>query len=144
MGSETKAGFKALREGCGLSQHDVAHAIGKTTRIVGQWETTAEKAMPTREAWEYLRSVEEEQAEQVAYALGVVREATDKLGTPALVPITYYQSQRSYDEYGRDEGPVGWANAVARKTAAELKRLGVEAEFRYPDEGAIPTPGSRY
>ena len=61
-----------------------------------------------------------------------------------MVVMTYFRDQDMYDEFGRDEGPYGVANANARAAAAELERLGLEVEFRYPTEGAMRTPGSRY
>ena len=63
---------------------------------------------------------------------------------PVLVPITYYRDQQMYDKYGRDEGPFGWPNAVARKLAYELGKRGIAYSFRYPDDGAVSTPGSNY
>ena len=65
-------------------------------------------------------------------------------GEPAVVHITYYRDQAMYDKYGRDDGPFGWANNVARMTAYELERRGIGYEFRYPNEGAVSTPGSKY
>lgn len=49
-----------------------------------------------------------------------------------------------YDKYGRDEEPFGWPNAVARKLAYELGKRGIAYSFRYPDDGAVSTPGSNY
>ena len=52
---------------------------------------------------------------------------------PKLVTITYFRSQDDYDAYGRDQRPFGFANAVARGAARELRRLGFEVRFDYPD-----------
>ena len=60
------------------------------------------------------------------------------------MPITYYRDQVMYDEFGRDPGPYGQANANARAMAYELERRGIKVEFRYPTDGADCTPGSRY
>ena len=63
---------------------------------------------------------------------------------PDVVALTYWRSQEQYDEMGRDEGWYGVSNANARAVAAELRRYGFRVEFRYPGDGAIETPGSRY
>ena len=60
------------------------------------------------------------------------------------MPITYYRDQDMYDEFGRGPGPYGQANANARAMAYELERRGIKVEFRYPSDGAVSTPGSRY
>ena len=52
---------------------------------------------------------------------------------PKVVTITYFRSQGDYDAYGRDQSPFGFANAVARGAARELRRLGFEVRFDYPD-----------
>ena len=75
----------------------------------------------------------------------VTMRAQEETGRmPDAVTLTYYRSQEQYDELGRDEGWYGVANANARAVAAELKRYGFSVEFRYPDDGALRTPGSRY
>lgn len=38
--------------------------------------------------------------------------------------ITYYRTQKEYDELGRDERPFGMANANARAVAESLQRMG--------------------
>lgn len=48
-----------------------------------------------------------------------------------------------YDEFGRDPGPYGQANANARAMAYELEHRGIKVEFRYPTDGAVSTPGIR-
>ena len=111
----TKAQFKALREMTGLSQQNIADALDVNLRTVKSWENPARETYKVPDyAW-----VEE---------FG---------GDPALVPITYYRDQSMYYEFGRDDGPVGWPNAVARKVAYELGRRGIAYEFRYPQEGAV-------
>lgn len=77
--------------------------------------------------------------------LGVVAQQVEQFGkNPVLVPIAYYRDQRMYDTYGRDKGPFGWPNAVARKLAYELNKRGISYSFRYPDDGAVSPPGSNY
>lgn len=142
----TKAAFKALREQVGLKQADLADALGVETRSVRRWESpAAEGYRAPEDAWRVLERAREAQRQQVAYALEVVRKQTSELGqSPAAVALTYYRDQEQYDACGRDKGPVGVANANARAIAEALEREGYSVEWRYPDEGAIQTPGSRY
>lgn len=142
----TKASLKALREQVGLSQQNVADALRVNIKTVKNWENPSKTAYKIPDdVWNYLDKVAEVQKQQVSYFLGVLSKQVEEIGEePILVPITYYRNQAMYDQFGRDEGPVGWANAVARLTAYELDRRGIAYEFRYPSEGAIRTEGSRY
>lgn len=54
------------------------------------------------------------------------------------------RDQAQSDACGRDSGPYGVANANARAVACALEREGYAVEWRYPDGGAVRTPGSRY
>lgn len=88
---------------------------------------------------------EEMQHLQVSYACAVVAQQVESFGMePVTVPITYYKDQAMYDEYGRDEGPFGQANANARAVATALEQRGIKVTFNYPLHGAIRTDGSRY
>ncbi len=141
----TKADFKALREACGLSQQNVADALGVHLQTIKRWEKPSFPYAVPDDAFDYLDSVAESQANQVNYMLGVVAQQVEQFGkNPVLVPITYYRDQQMYDTYGRDKGPFGWPNAVARKLAYELAKRGISYLFRYPDDGAVSTPGSNY
>ena len=143
--TRSKASFKALRERVGLSQQDVSNAIGVNYKTEKRWENPNFKYGAPEDAWEYLEKVAETQKQQVSYCLGVIAHKVEEYGQePVCVPITYYRDQKMYDEYGRDEGPYGWPNAVSRMVAYELERRGIEYEFRYPTEGAISTEGSNY
>ena len=47
------------------------------------------------------------------HACTVVAKQVESLGfEPVTVPITYYRDQVMYDEFGRDPGPYGQANAT--------------------------------
>lgn len=135
----SKAQFKALREIVGLSQGNVADALSVNIKTVKSWENPARETYTVPEyAWDYLKKVRESQKNQVSYSLGVIAQQVENFGVePVLVPITYYRDQAMYNEWGRDEGPVGWPNAVARQIAIELDRRGIPYEFRYPTEGAV-------
>ena len=96
-------------------------------------------------AWEYIDHALEVQKQQVSYACAAVAKQVEAHGVePVTVQITYYRDQVMYDEFGRDPGSCGQANANARAMAYELERRGFSVEFRYPGEGPVHTPGSRY
>lgn len=143
--TRTKAAFKALRESAGLSQQNVADALDVNISTAKRWEKPSFPYDAPDDAWEYLEGVKETQEEQVSFMLAAVAEQVEQMGKePVVVPITYYRDQKMYDEFGRDPGPFGWPNAVARKVVYELERRGIACEFRYPTEGAVRTPGSNY
>lgn len=138
----TCAEVKALRESVGLSQADLADLAGVTVRSVRRWERDI---TPPEDVLELLERYVIRKAKAVEAALETVERITEQMGrAPDLVPMTYYRSQAEYDELGRDPGPVGVANANARAVADALMARGVAVEFRYPDEGAVRTPGSGY
>lgn len=131
--AKSKADFKALRERVGLSQADIATALGVNIKTVKRWEQPQFPYGAPQDAWDYLDSVLATQKQQVQYSLDVIAEQIEEFGKePKTVTITYYRDQAMYDEYGRDDGPYGWTNAVARATAVELDRRGIDYEFCYP------------
>lgn len=136
------AEVKALRESVGLSQADLADLAGVTVRSVRRWERDVN---PPEDVAELLERYVIRKVKAVEAALETVERVTEQMGhAPDLVPMTYYRSQAEYDELGRGPGPVGVANANARAVADALMARGVAVEFRYPDEGAVRTPGSGY
>ena len=138
----TKADFRAIRETIGLTQGDVAKALGVALRTVKRWEHP-DRQEPPEDAWEWLLGMLERHDAavdaMVDKAMALVREHG-----PEVVSITYYRDQAQHDAHGREQGPYGFANSVAREVALDLNGEGIETEFRYPDDDAISTPGSRY
>lgn len=139
----TKADFRAIRETIGLTQGDVAKACGVSLRTVKRWEHP-DWQEPPDDAWEWLLDMHDRHDALVDEAVGRALAIVGERGEPAAVVITYYRDQAQYDAHGRDPGPYGFVNSVAREVALDLNGEGIETEFRYPDEGAISTPGSRY
>lgn len=140
-----KAQLRAMREQIGHSQQSLADALGVNVRSVKRWEHDGMPYEAPDEAFELLERCIDAQREAVKTSMGVVRDIAAKNPDAHIcVPISYFRDQAMYDSYGRDPGYFGVANANARATASELMREGFEVEFRYPSEGAIRTPGSRY
>lgn len=142
----TKADFAALRETAGLTQANLADDLGVNPRSVRRWEQPGQEGYePPAEAWEVLDRYADLRRQMVDYARETVMQAGERMGgQPGQVVLTYYRSQEQYDDLGRDGGWYGVANANARAVASELSHYGVTVCFRYPEEGAIRTPGSRY
>ncbi len=141
----TKAQFRAMREQAGYSQQALADALSVNVRTVKRWEHEGYDGEAPGDAWELLSSALDVQREMALYALDTVKSVEREAGrNAACVPITYYRDQAMYDQSGREEGYFGVANANARAAAELLTREGRRVEFRYPPEGAIRTPGSRY
>lgn len=142
----TKADFAALRETVGLTQANLADDLGVNPRSVRRWEQPGQEGYePPAEAWEVLDRYADLRRQMVDHARETVMRAGERMGgQPGQVVLTYYRSQEQYDDLGRDEGWYGVANANARAVASELAHYGVTVCFRYPGEGAIRTPGSRY
>lgn len=141
----SKADFRAMREQAGYSQQALADALNVNVRTVKRWEHESEAAEAPKDAWELLGNTIKTQLKAADYALQVAVEQAE--AHPAAVKkatLTYYRDQAMFDRYGRDEGYFGVANANSRAAASELMREGFLVEYRYPAEGAMSTPNSRY
>ena len=126
---KTKASFRALREMCGLSQQDVAIVADVNKLTVKRWENPGNGWDPPDDVWAWLLSCAGLQSQTVDAAVSAA------VANPGgAVQITYYRTQEQYDELGRDEGPVGMANANSRLVAHRLMALGREVSFSYPDD----------
>ena len=128
----SKAEFRALRESVGMSQADVARALGVTVRSVRRWETPAPGYLGAPDdAWALL---DDAIAQQNAVVAGALDTADAMPHGP--VQLTYYRSQEQFDACGREPGePYGCANANARLVADALRTQGVDVSFAYPDDG---------
>ena len=138
----TKADFRATRETIGLTQGDVAKALGVSLRTVKRWEHP-DWQEPPEDAWEWLMDMHDRHDAAVDAMVDRTLVVAGR-GDIDVVAITYYRDQSQYDAHGRESGPYGFANSVAREVALNLNGEGIETEFRYPDDDAISTPGSGY
>ena len=138
----TKADFRAKRETMGLTQGDVARACGVSLRTVKRWEHP-DWQEPPDDAWEWLIGMHDRHDAAVDAMVDQTLEMVRKHDLE-MVAITYYRDQAQYDACGRDDGPYGFVNSIAREAALDLNGEGIETEFRYPDEGAVSAPGSGY
>ena len=131
----TKAGFKALREDLGMSQGDLAREAWCNIQSVKRWEKEGNSWDPPARAWAALEEAASRQREAVAEALETARATEDEAGhKPDAVEVTYFRDQAMYDEFGREEGPFGVANANARAAARALRAEGYDVVFRYPSD----------
>lgn len=119
---KTKIQFKALRECVGLSQADVASMLGVNVKSVKRWEgATYPEYHAPEEAWSLLEDMSAAQQAAIKTVADIVAEQTEIAGRPpATVTLTYWRSQRDYDQYGRDCGAYAIANANSRAVARFL------------------------
>lgn len=123
------ADFRARRERCGLTQQEMADAVGVRVLAVKKWERPDGPVAPA-DAWAFLEAVETARRAVVKQA----EEAALQFAERGAVQLTYYRTQEQFDEFGRDEGPVGVANANARAVADRLESMGFEIAWAYPDD----------
>lgn len=132
--NEFAAEFRAMREQVGMSQQDVADALGVRVLSVKRWENPEYPFEIPDDAWDVLDAAYGMQQQQVEYAVDsaiAAVEATRKQSDMDVL-LRYWRTQSDYDAAHPDEpGPYGQANAVARAAAERLRTLGFEVSFTY-------------
>lgn len=130
----THAEFRAQRESLGLSQPDVAEALGVQKRTVRRWEQPGCYLAP-EEAWEWLDEMADLFERGVHAAMDQVEKVAEQAGkAPKSVSMTYYRNQEQYDEFGIDDGPYGFRNAITRETAKRMRAKGYEVQIAFMGE----------
>ena len=130
-----KADFKALREELGLTQGDVADACDVRVTAVKRWERPGWPD-PPEDAWDVLLRMRETLVEQADAMVDRACDMRDEHGVRHVV-ITYYRLQDDHDRWGREQGPVGFVNAVSRRAADSMRAEGIDVRFAYPQQASI-------
>ena len=125
----SKADFRARREMVGLTQQDIADALGVDVRSVKRWEREGCNEPPDA-AWNLIEFYEAEQDR----AVGEIAEA---FPDGSRAGITVFRTQDEFEAVkalhgGEGVETFGVANATAMEAARTLDALGVEVVFRYP------------
>lgn len=128
---------KAIRDRVGLSQQDVADALGVTILTVKRWEDPNGSTIPTAYKTLLADALADHQL-AVKTAMEAVMAQEDQRGeAPQFVRLYYYRSQADYDKYGRDAGKVSVVNARIRETYTLLQYEGYDVYLLYKSEPDI-------
>lgn len=134
-----KADFRVRREMVGLSQSDVAEALGVAAVSVKRWEREGFPD-PPEDAWDLVEAFERRMADAVETACSIVDDVSEEAGTrPGSVELTIFRSQEDFDRWGRGDGPHGFVNACAFEAARVLSDEGLDVRFVYPEDSSVPT-----
>ena len=128
------AEFRAMREQVGLSQADVADALGVNVRSVKRWEDPGYPFEIPEDAWAVLHDAYVLQRRQVEYAVEKAIQMGETTGKHSSleVRLAYWRTQSDYDAaHPHDPGSHGQANAVSRAVAEKLQDLGFDISFHY-------------
>lgn len=146
-----KASFRGAREFCGLSQNDVARALGTTVEVVRGWEKPGPNGdihssdYAPKKAWDYIEH-------EVGVLLDLVQETRTRIHCdiesngyfPDVYPVSYLRDAEHFAANGGDpDGNVHWGmlNAWARYVALTLALEGIQVEFYYPEDENLGIPG---
>lgn len=134
MLEKTKAAFRAIREECGMTQHDIADEAGVDVRSVKRWENPAvEGYMPPDEVWSFLlscRGALHQDAREIADQIIDSIKATNG----KTVTLQYFRTQEDLDAVQLKDGidePVGYNNARTRLIAQHLEQAEIPYNYQY-------------
>ena len=143
MMQKNPADFKAYRDFCGLTQQNIADLLGKSIKVIKQYEDG--KIEIPDEAWEIIDTAMQKRDSAMETAFHLIDDIEkNKAADPKSITLTYWRDQLEYNQHGRDKGFYNQVNANARAVADVLRNVGFNIEFHYFDDGAISTPGSNY
>ena len=127
-----KAYMKWARSVCGVSQRELADAVGVRVLTVKRWERSDESEPPD-DALGWLARAVEAHGRDVAELV----ETCERGATRGdHVFLDWYLDQEQADLAGQGV-PYGYANAVARDAAQRLAADGYRVVIRYPDEEIV-------
>lgn len=126
MAHDQAADYRALREQVGLTQQDVAGALGVKVLSVKRWEDPDYQFKIPSYAWEPLDSAYELQKT-------VVEAAVDRAcGDGMPVRLRYWRTKEDYEKHHQhNPGTFEQANATARAVAERLRAVGCTVSFSY-------------
>ena len=128
----TAANFRALRELCGVTQQQVADAMGVQIRTVKRWEKGVTPVPDDALAWLRERVIGHTQSVRSEVArMALCAEP------PAALCLTYYRTQEQTDAeaelWGGESLPIGFVNAIYGSVGERLTDMGYLVSFKYPD-----------
>lgn len=136
MIEQTKAGFRALREECGLTQQDLAEGMSVTVMSVKRWENDNQPGEPPEEAWEWLHELREELYSEARFYARYLTDYAESVGDySGKMTIAYYRTQedlnRAREETNFPEYPLGFVNKMSQIVAAFFEGEGFDVKFEY-------------
>lgn len=134
MANDRAADFRALREQVGLSQQDVADALGVQKETVKNWEKPSYPFNIPQDAWDFMYEAYRLQKTVVEAAVDRACGAGEKTGAHVAMDVrmTYWRKKADYDaRHPHDPGSFSQANATARAVAEKLRDLGFTVSFSY-------------
>lgn len=131
----TKAGFRALRELCGLSQLEVADHLGKNVSTVKKWESEKYTQVIPSQSWDFLEDTWSHLQDAADHAVSQIINDLDSGQITQPVQLPYYRSRVQYERSGAHVfDDFGCTDALSRLVALRLDALGIDVEMRYPVE----------
>lgn len=134
-----KAWVKAVRETCGISQQDLADAVGVRVLTAKRWERE-DGPEPPADVVAYLT---EQLGRHDEYVGRLVDSAVRYMGPGDTLRMDVYRSQAdadaAYAAGGEQPIPYRRWNAMQYDAANRLRQLGVSVVWCHPDE-ELPRP----
>lgn len=133
---KTKATMRAIREGCGITQAELADEFDVLVRTVKRWENPAHPSAVPDDVFEWLVTAH---LDMHMRAIGIARSIAEEHGEGEIV-LPYFRVQEDLDEVqlplGQDQ-PVGYFNATMRRVFDILAEMGLSVSFGYGDEATV-------
>lgn len=133
---KTRAAFRALREGCGYTQTDIANIFCLDRRSVRRWEAGNDEGWyePPDDVFEWLVDEHERmRANARMYHDELVLVAAEQ-EYEGFLALAYYRTQDELDAVQGDRGEhVGFVNATTRMVAQMLEDEGYDVLICYKE-----------